>query len=192
MDKISFIYKSILAGILIALAGVIYLNCENKIIGSMLFSIGLIAVILLQANLYTGKIGYVVDNTVKLKDCLIILFINLLSAFIVGIIYKYCVGTSQAIVSRYDKSYSRLLLDGVLCGALIYIAVEGYKVTKNILVVILAVMAFILSGSEHCIADAFYYGCSDFDVKGLLVLLFVIIGNSFGSILVRQLQISIH
>ena len=53
------IFKSILAGVLIALAGHIYLNCSNKIVGAFLFSIGLIGVIVLKANLYTGKVGYV-------------------------------------------------------------------------------------------------------------------------------------
>ena len=56
---VNIIIKSVLAGVLIALAGHIYLNCANKIVGAFLFSIGLIGVIVLQANLYTGKVGYV-------------------------------------------------------------------------------------------------------------------------------------
>ena len=187
---LKFSLKSILAGILIALAGVIYVNCENKIVGSMLFSIGLIAVILFEANLYTGKIGYLEFNQPnQIPRLLLMLSLNLISAFIVGIIYRYGVNISQAMLSRYDKSYIRLFLDGMSCGALIYIAVEGYKKCKNILIITLAVMAFILSGAEHCIADAFYYGCSSFDIKGLLVLVIVILGNTCGSILIRQLQI---
>ena len=55
----NLILKSILAGVLISLASIIYLNCSDKIIGSILFSIGLIAVIFLEANLFTGKVGYI-------------------------------------------------------------------------------------------------------------------------------------
>ena len=56
---INIIIKSVLAGILIALAVHIYLNCSNKIVGAFLFSIGLIGVMVLKASLYTGKVGYV-------------------------------------------------------------------------------------------------------------------------------------
>lgn len=80
------ISKSILAGLLISLGATAFLTANNKIVGALLFSIGLTAVILLEANLYTGKIGYV-NNKVKLFDAVIILFINLLVASICGLIF---------------------------------------------------------------------------------------------------------
>lgn len=46
------------AGIAIAIGTIAYLSVDNKIVGSALFSIGLISVLLLKWNLYTGKIGY--------------------------------------------------------------------------------------------------------------------------------------
>jgi formate/nitrite transporter FocA (FNT family) len=51
-------FKAVLAGALIALAGILYINCENIIIGAGLFSLGLISVVYLEAKLYTGVIGY--------------------------------------------------------------------------------------------------------------------------------------
>ena len=65
MNCKQLIFKSILAGMLIAMAGWIFLACQSldigawsKVVGAASFSVGLVAVIGLQASLYTGKIGY--------------------------------------------------------------------------------------------------------------------------------------
>lgn len=80
------ISKSTLAGLLISLGATAFLTADNKIVGALLFSIGLTAVILLEANLYTGKIGYV-NNKMKLVDAAVILILNLLAASICGLIF---------------------------------------------------------------------------------------------------------
>jgi formate/nitrite transporter FocA (FNT family) len=49
--------KGILAGILIGIGATAYVLAPNTIIGSALFSLGLISVFHLQSNLFTGKIG---------------------------------------------------------------------------------------------------------------------------------------
>ena len=84
---IKTILKSILAGVLIALAGIVYLNCADKVVGSFLFSFGLCLVIILEANLYTGKVGYV-NSKKDILDLAIMLILNLVSAFLVGLIVK--------------------------------------------------------------------------------------------------------
>ena len=60
-----------------------YLRCNDKVIGAILFSVGLLAVLLLGANLFTGKVGYIKD----LKGagwCGVILVVNLVVAALVG------------------------------------------------------------------------------------------------------------
>lgn len=182
------IFKSILAGMLISFAGIIYLECENKIIGAFLFSIGLIGVISLNANLYTGKVGYI-NSKKSFTDVIIILIFNIITAYIIGFIYKQTIKTEiNPMLTRLEKSYFDLFFDSVICGVLIYLAVELYKKTSKWLVVIICVMGFILSGMEHSIADAFYFGVSDFEFESLIVLLIIIFGNGFGSLLIRKLQ----
>ena len=87
IDNLNFIFKGFLAGLLISLGGIAFLQVENKIIGSVLFSIGLIAVIIMEANLYTGKIGYA-TNLVKAKAAAMIMIANLITAFLVGLLFK--------------------------------------------------------------------------------------------------------
>ena len=51
--------KSIFAGIMIGIAGLVYLLVPLTWVAAILFSIGLIIICMMQYNLYTGKIGYI-------------------------------------------------------------------------------------------------------------------------------------
>ena len=190
---IKTILKSILAGVLIALAGIVYLNCSDKVVGSFLFSFGLCLVIILEANLYTGKVGYV-NSKKDVFDLAIMLGFNLLSAFLVGLIVKTgsLHDSADAVVSaKLDVFYDTwwiTLLKSIGCGICIYGAVEGYKKTKSFIPVILGVMVFILAGFNHVVADAFYIGAAPFYWINLVYLLLVAVGNAIGSILIRLLQ----
>ena len=53
------INKSLLAGILIGLGVIINTQTQVPIVGPMLFSFGLLVIINMQLNLYTGKIGFI-------------------------------------------------------------------------------------------------------------------------------------
>lgn len=185
---INIIIKSVLAGILIALAGHIYLNCSNKIVGAFLFSIGLIGVIVLKASLYTGKVGYVKTKK-DIFEILIVLVFNLVSAYLVGLLVKSSYDLGLPYEARLLKSEFRVFLDGVFCGMLIYLAVELYKKTNSLIPVIMCVMAFILAGFEHSIADAYYMGVTGLSAKGLLYMLLIVLGNAVGSLVLRHIQL---
>ena len=188
----NLITKSILAGLLISLAGIVYLNCSDKIVGSLLFSLGLISVILLEANLFTGKIGYV-NSKRSILDSLLILVFNLVAAAIVGLIYR-CGSDAAALIvesklSIFSETWWLTGLKSIGCGAAIFLSVEGYKKSKSLIPVILGVMVFILAGWNHCIADCFYMAAGSSSVLAIPYLLVVIVGNSIGSLLIRFLQL---
>lgn len=184
--------KSTLAGLLISLGATAFLTADNKTVGALLFSIGLTAVILLEANLYTGKIGYV-NSKAKLISAALILIQNLLVALVCGLIFY---STKNNIcenlwLNKLTKSWYEFLFDSIGCGICIYLSVELYKKTSSIFVIVLGVLVFILSGFEHCIADIFYLSASmSFDLKSILYILIAIIGNSIGSLLIRFLQLN--
>ncbi len=199
--KMQHVFKSMLAGILIAVAGIVFLSCQKaisdeniaKVVGSFLFSIGLIGVLVLEANLFTGKIGYV-DTWSKLGLASTALVFNLIIAFLIGLLYKGINFSSISVNgvfpfdSRLAKEWYQLLFDGFICGILIYLAVELYKKTKSFIPVIICVMAFILSGAEHSIADAFYLGASQLSLVAFGKLGLIIIGNAAGSLIIHWLQ----
>lgn len=188
----NLITKSILAGLLISLAGIVYLNCSDNIVGSLLFSLGLISVILLEANLFTGKIGYI-NSKRSILDSLLILVFNLVAATIVGLIYRCGSGAAVPIAESkllvFSETWWLTGLKSIGCGAAIYLAVEGYKKSKSLIPVILGVMVFILAGWNHCIADCFYMAAGSSSVLAIPYLLVVIVGNSIGSLLIRFLQL---
>ena len=199
--KMQHIFKSMLAGMLIAVAGAVFLSCQAmipdksiaKVVGSFLFSIGLIGVLVLEADLFTGKIGYV-DTWSKLGLASTALVFNLIIAFLIGLLYKGINFSSMSVNSvfpfdsRLAKDWYQLLFDGFICGILIYLAVELYKKTKSFIPVIMCVMAFILSGAEHSIADAFYLGASQLSLVAFGKLGLVIAGNAAGSLAIHWLQ----
>lgn len=188
----NLITKSILAGLLISLAGIVYLNCSDKIVGSLLFSLGLISVILLEANLFTGKIGYV-NSKRSILDSLLILVFNLVAATIVGLIYRCssdaAVQVAESKLLVFSETWWLTGLKSIGCGAAIYLAVEGYKKSKSLIPVILGVMVFILASWNHCIADCFYMAAGSSSALAIPYLLVVIVGNSIGSLLIRFLQL---
>lgn len=191
------LFKSFLAGIMIAIGGTVFLSIENKIIGASLFSIGLFGVLIYNLNLYTGKIGYLITNfNLKyIKELIITLIGNFIGACSVGFILRY--------TRIYDKIYEKSLIlantklnDNILsifilsifCGLLMYYAVNGFKKQTDFgkyLVVYLGVAVFILCGFEHCIANMYYFSVADiWSLKTLGYTGIMVLGNSIGSFII--------
>lgn len=195
--NIEILIKSILAGIMIGIGGTIYLSLDNKIVGSILFAIGLFIIVVYSFNLYTGKIGYLINNFSKkyIRELIITLIGNFIGTLFVGFILKYTriytmiseKAKTLADIKLNDTSISILILS-FFCGILMYLAVNTYKEVKDIgkyLAVFLGVIVFILCGFEHCIANMYYFSVSStWSLNTLLYLLVMILGNSLGGILI--------
>ena len=80
--------RAILAGIAIGLGGCIFMGMvtsEYKWVGAILFSIGLFTVFTFRLDLYTGKVGYAVENKPSyLVDLVVIILGNFVGALIIG------------------------------------------------------------------------------------------------------------
>ena len=180
------INKSLLAGILIGLGVIINTQTQVPIIGPMLFSFGLLVIINMQLNLYTGKIGFAttLKETPFLLTVLIFNFIGI--AATIGLYTLANNGfiplISAAAAIKFSKSIITLFINAIFCGMLIHFAIKN----KIHLFTVFAIMIFILIGAEHCIAD-FPYLLFNFSFMNLLKFIFIIIGNSLGSILIEWL-----
>ena len=189
--------KSVLAGIMIGIGGTIYLSIDNKVVGASLFGIGLFMIVIYGFNLYTGKIGYLVDNfNFKYIKMLVITLIgNFIGTFFVGYILKFTRiyslihDKAKLLVNvKLDDSLISILILAFFCGILMYLAVNTYKENKDIskyLGVFLGVIVFILCGFEHCIANMYYFSAANnWNLNTLLYLLVMILGNSLGGMLI--------
>ena len=170
------------------------------IFASALFSIGLILVCVFALQLYTGKIGVIFDDREKLKENAINLPImligNAVGAFALGILCHFIFMNVPEIndriiaISQGKTASNTVFLQGIFCGALVYIAVYLFKNLENwgmkIIGIITAVTLFVYCGFQHCIANMFYFGMAfNWNIDMLWNLLIVILTNSIGALLVR-------
>ena len=207
MKYLKVLLFGIFAGLAIGLGSLTYTvvsaywtSRPGMIFASALFSVGLILVCVLGLQLYTGKIGVVFDNREKLVENAINLPImlvgNAIGAFALGIICHFVfmnipeVNDRIIAISEGKTASDTVFLQGIFCGALVYIAVFFFKNLENygmkIIGIITAVTLFVYCGFQHCIANMFYFGMAfNWNINMLWNLLIVILTNSVGALLIR-------
>lgn len=188
--------ESLCAGILITIGGTVFLSCENKTVGAVLFSVALLCICYKSYYLFTGKIGYIVEQHTK-QDFLNLdvgLFGNLAATFFLGMLLRTVlpsIGEKAAEMCSAKLAQFPLytFIRGFFCGILMYLAVSIYKEKNSVLGILFCVPVFILCGFEHSIADMFYLGASGiFSVKIILFTALVVAGNTFGAIVLPLLK----
>lgn len=184
-NNLAILIKSILAGICITIGCNVYLSCENKYVGAALFAIGLITILLLDFNLYTGKVGYVVQqNRQFILQLIIILLGNTIGCICIGVMFSSEVAKALC-ESKLEIPLINILFKSTMCGLLMFIAVDTYKTHHTLLPTIFCIPTFILSGYEHSIADITYFIMGRiFTLQALLFIIIVIIGNTIGGLLI--------
>ena len=195
LEFLNYLIKGVYAGLMIGIAGCVYLSVDNHIVGSFLFALGLLTICMYGMNLYTGKVGYVLINKLSyLLELLFTLIGNFIGTFIVGKLMlltrfkgikvaAYNIGT----VKLNDNLLSIFILS-MFCGILMYIAVNNHKKISGeigkYIGIFLCVMVFILCGFEHSVANMFYFSAGSlWSLKTLLYVFIMVLGNSVGSIL---------
>ena len=193
-----FFIKGIFAGIMISIAGMTYLSISNHVIGSFLFSIGLLVICMYGMNLYTGKIGYVLINKKDyIYELILTLFGNFVGTFLSAKLilltrFSSASETASKIVSlKLGDNMLSIFILSMFCGILMYIAVNNYKKLNTDIgkygCIFLCVMTFILCGFEHCVANMYYFSmASAWSLKSLCYMFIMILGNSIGSILIAS------
>ncbi len=187
---------AILAGICIGLGGTVYLSVDNPVVGAALFSIGLLTILGYGFNLFTGKVGYLLDNELSYIGTLMLIWVgNLIGTGLVALflsftrVYDKLYAKVEPIVNtKLSDSVISVLLLAIGCGICMFIAVDQYKKrssTVRALFVIFPVMVFILCSFEHCVANMFYFVLAgSFTVKTLIYLLVMTFGNSLGGLII--------
>lgn len=200
-----FLY-AILAGFCIGLGGTVFLKLKDafpggNVVGALLFTIGLFTVCTRGYALFTGKACYLFDNRLPayLGDLVLIWVGNLLGVMLLAGLEGLTSMTGEAgiqtvaaglVEGKMAASYLGLFVLGILCNIFIFIAVDGYKNNPHqvgkYLALFLGVSVFILCGTEHSVADMYYWTVSGvlYDQPGesFLRLLVISLGNVVGGI----------
>lgn len=185
--------KAAAAGITIGIGGAVYLTLENRVIGAVLFGVGLYTIVLNGLFLYTGKVGDLISSKDKKAYILQLIFTwlgnfagtALAAAAISATRIRNLRRTAEVICKTKlaDTPHSILIL-AVFCGILMYVAVDGFREKGNPLILFFCVTVFILCGFEHCIANMFYFSLAGaWSLRAVIYLLLMTLGNSVGGIL---------
>lgn len=185
--------KAAAAGITIGIGGAVYLTLENRVIGAVLFGVGLYTIVLNGLFLYTGKVGYLISAKDKKAYILQLIFTwlgnfagtALAAAAISATRIRNLRRTAEVICKTKlaDTPHSILIL-AVFCGILMCVAVDGFREKGNPLILFFCVTVFILCGFEHCIANMFYFSLAGaWSLRAVIYLLLMTLGNSVGGIL---------
>ena len=191
--------NAVLSGIMISVGGAVYLMCENKIIGSFLFSFGLFTIVQRGFALYTGKIGYIPENSpVYIIEVIVTLIGNAAGTAFAAVMLRQT-RFSQALHEKADLCMtaktgdtivSQLIL-GAFCGILMYLAVDNAKECRKrnadislVFGISMPVMIFIICGFNHSIADAFYMFTAGTFPKDTPYILTVAAGNAVGGMMI--------
>ena len=189
--------KSIIAGMMICIASTLYVAIDNHIVGAILFAFGLLTVFELNLNLFTGK---AVDcKQYTFSEMFTFLIGNSIGCAIIGVFVLLSAKSNQLnetaynlCVNKFSVSTISLYSSAILCGILMAIAVLANRIgTNNIsksFIAIVCVVAFILIGGEHCIADIGYMVLGKYiTLTSAIKMAFIIVGNLMGSIIIGGL-----
>lgn len=178
--------KSILAGMMIgmgaAASSVAAHNIENvgiaRLAAAVVFPVGLMMVILLGAELFTGDCLAVIG--LPEKDVTLLQFIRLLALVYVGNLfggvilswlvsfsgqldytngmlgaYTIKVALGKAAITPVKAVTSGILCNILVCAAVI-MALCAKDVAGKLLVSFFVIMLFVVAGFEHCVANMYY------------------------------------
>lgn len=195
-------------GSLVASASIMPAGLAKLIMG-LVFPVGLILVIELQGELFTGNCLLVLANWKKeitnfqlYRNLVIVWFFNLIGALLVaGLLYlahAYHGVNKDALIAlaqyKLNADVIAWLVKGIGCNILVAGAVMlAYKTKDHLAQVVMmyvTIMLFIVLGFDHCVANMFYFPAAlmagaDFSL-GLIIaqLLVVTVGNFIGGAII--------
>lgn len=187
--------KSILAGISISIGAVIYLLCTNKIVGALLFSVGILMVMEFKLLLYTGYVPtqrenqstkeYIINSTFVFIGNLVggaITAALLALTRLQGDLWK---ATNAVCNVKLNDNLLSIFILSIFCGIIIAGIVRATNLKHRVLYVAMMIATFILCGYEHVVANSFYFSFSLklFTFKGLLFMLVCFLGNFVGGLI---------
>ncbi len=186
------LWNGIAAGFMIGIGAAVFLSCESKVVGAVLFAVGLMGICQLEMMLFTGKIGYIVNAHTK-EDILATVFCllgNAIGTCVSGLLIGLCRPALPAVAeamtdTKLTQPLYLVFISAIFCGILMYTAVAIFKEKGSVAGIIYCVPVFILSGFEHSIADMAYFWIGlNGGFSAVIFTIVVVLGNTLGGCLV--------
>ncbi|MBW8039758.1 MAG: CBS domain-containing protein [Planctomycetes bacterium] len=187
MDFLSMYILSVLAGVFIAFGAILYTYVIHdsslslgmtKLIGGMVFCLGLVLVIVAGAELFTGN-NLIVMACVSRRITIVRLLRNWIIVFcgnfagslvVVWLVSQSGQWTSSGVAvgvkalmianGKVNLAFGQAISRGILCNILVCLAVwlcfSCRSVTDKILAIIFPITAFVALGFEHSVANMYF------------------------------------
>lgn len=178
--------KAVLAGAMIAMgaamSSVAAHSVNNvglaRLTAAVVFPVGLMMVILLGAELFTGDclaILSVFDKQQRLRDVIKLLVVVYLGNFAGAVLIAFLIAQSGQLdyssgllgaytvkiaIGKVNLTVTQGIVSGILCNILVCVAVLmamcAKDVTGKLLASFFVIMLFVTGGFEHCVANMYY------------------------------------
>ena len=185
-----FISMSVFAGLLIGIAGLVFLHVGG-LGGAVLFAFGLMSVTLSKSLLFTGKAGYLpYKESLQLIPMVVLNAVGclLMAGIAYSTINENALSTLDVIMTAREAASWRIAVTSIGTGIIVTLAVHGVR-NGSYLPLLYGVPVFIMCGLPHSIADAFYYWVAilhgDFAPWMIMAWIWSVIGNYIGCNLPR-------
>ena len=213
----AIVIQGILAGMFVSTGAIGYFNLVahtadpglGKFLGAVVFTTGIIAILLLGSELFTSNcmaILSVYKKSIKLscfmKMLITVLFANFLGAIIMailstgaGIFSEQMLETVfKVAMAKTNMPIGQMLISAILCNIIVCSGVmmsySANTVTGKIMAIWFPIAVFVLSGTEHIVANVFYLmmaliNGSSITIAGILTNFGVVtLGNFIGGAII--------
>ena len=212
---ISFCLMAFCSGVMIGIGGTAFLlacsmNIEEKLlaklIGAVLFSLGILCIVMFDMKLFTGLISYIPEmgakNLWKLPVCFLgnmlgVLFASILVYF--SPLAEVAQAQSTAIMTTKlsaDLWGIKALCSGALCGFLITLSIGAVKYAprkglSTTVGVMFPIIVFAFCGFDHSVANTLYifFHATRFSGNAIPYLLLCVAGNILGGVILPILSL---
>jgi formate transporter len=169
---------AIVAGGGVGFGALYYSIVATRVVGGLVFTLGLVLVLVGGAELFTGNNLIVmawasgrVSTGTMLRNWTIVYLGNLLGSLglIILVFFSHHLDMNEGRIGlsvlntaagKIRPDMMTLFFKGILCNVLVcaavWLAYAGRSVTDKIVAVILPVSAFIAAGFEHCVANMYF------------------------------------
>lgn len=223
----TYLMRAIMAGFFIIVAvilsnvsaAVLYPTYPQfaKLVGAILFPTAIILIVFIGGELFTGNnmtmaVG-VYDGKVSVKGMILVWVMsyigNFIGAFILGFMYVKS-GSSISVLTEYLNAIVmpkltitplEMVLRGMLCNFMVCLAVftnsKMQTESGKLVLMFMVIMAFVVAGFEHSIANMGLFSIAIFLVDGMTFplimksMLFVTIGNILGGAVLLGLPLKL-
>ncbi len=209
----SFCLMSFCSGVMIGVGGTAFLlSCNlyatwGKLIGSVMFSLGILAIVMFEMKLFTGLISDMPEmgakNWWRLPVCF---FWNMIGVLFTAVLVRYSVLADKVVPQakeimlpklEADRWYVNALTSSILCGFLITLSIgavnyaprKGLSTTVGVM---FPIIVFAFCGFDHSVANTLYFYFIKFSNnagKAVVYLLICVLGNILGGVILPILSL---